>query len=84
MPLGSLTSALTSDPDLRVLAFTATVSIASGIFFGSAPALQTAHPNIASTLREQAAIVASSSAQVMYRKVLVVVQVAPSLAPDWG
>jgi predicted permease len=74
-----LTSALTSDPDLRVLAFTAAVSIASGIFFGLAPALQTTRPDVASTLKEQAANVAGSSAQVMYRKVLVVVQVALSL-----
>jgi predicted permease len=78
LPFGSLTSALTSDPDLRVLAFTAAVSIVSGIFFGLAPALQTTSPNVSSTLKERAANVAGGSAQVLYRKALVVVQVALS------
>lgn len=79
LPFGSMTAAISTEPDLRVLAFTAAISILSGIFFGLAPALQTTRPEVASTLKDQAANVAGGSAQVIYRKALVVLQVALSL-----
>jgi predicted permease len=79
LPFGSLTSAISTDPDLRVLAFTGVVSILSGFLFGLAPALPTTRPYIVSTLKERATSVAGGSAQVICRKALVVVQVAVSL-----
>lgn len=79
LPFGSLVSGIATEPDLRVLAFTAAVSIVSGIFFGLAPALQTTRPDLASTLKDQAANVSGGAAQVIYRKALVIVQVALSL-----
>ncbi len=79
LPLGALISAISTEPDLRILAFTAAISILSGILFGLAPALQTTRPDVASAMKEQAANVSGGGSQVMYRKALVVVQVALSL-----
>lgn len=41
-------------PDLRVLAFTALVSLATGLLFGVAPALRVSRPDVVSALNESA------------------------------
>jgi predicted permease len=79
VPMNGVLNSLATDPDLRVLGFTAAVAIVSGILFGLTPALQATKPNVASTLKEQAGSVLASASQVRYRKVLVVAQVALSL-----
>jgi predicted permease len=74
-----ITDAISTDPDVRILGFTAAISIASGIIFGLMPALQAARPNVASTLQQQAANVLGGTGLVRSRKALVVVQVTLSL-----
>ena len=69
---------LSSTPDAAVLAFTAGVSIVTGLIFGLVPALQSTRPQLASTLKDQAGAVVGGTAAGL-RKALVVVQVALSL-----
>ena len=70
---------ITAAPDLRMLAFTFAVSMATGITFGLVPALQATNPNIAGTLKDQAGNVMGGAAQVRFRKMLVAAQVSLSL-----
>jgi predicted permease len=79
LPLDGITEAISSEPDLRILAFTATVSIFCGLLFGLAPALQFTRPDLVSTLKQQAGNVMVSLGDVLYRKILVIAQVALSL-----
>jgi predicted permease len=79
LPLDGITEVISSAPDLRILAFTAGVSIVCGVLFGLAPALQSTRPDLASTLKQQAGNVMGSLGHVRYRKALVIAQVALSL-----
>jgi predicted permease len=63
--------------DLRVLLFTALVSIAAGIVFGVAPALRMRHVEIAGDLKESARTVAKSRNRA--QSVFVVVEMAMAL-----
>jgi predicted permease len=69
-------TALTTTPDVRVLAFAFGLSLATGVLFGLVPALQATRPAIAPTLKDQASNVSSSA---RLRNTLVVSQVAISL-----
>jgi len=64
--------------DLRVLAFTAAVSIVTGLLFGLAPALRSASPDLLSALKD-AGRTAGAGASRRLRSVLVVVEVALAL-----
>ena len=55
------------------------MSVATGLLFGLAPALQSTRPNIAPTLKDQAGSLMGSGAQVRFRKILVAAQVTLSL-----
>ena len=66
-------------PDPRVLAFTFTLSILTGLVFGLVPAWQATSPQLALTLKDQAGSVSSNRSHVRLRKALVVSQVALSL-----
>ncbi|HTP33342.1 MAG TPA: ABC transporter permease [Candidatus Acidoferrales bacterium] len=70
--------ALSAIPNWRVLGFTLAISIATGVLFGLAPALQSTRPELAGTLKDQAGSVVGGTA-VGLRKALVVAQVALSL-----
>jgi len=65
--LGQLLSALISErptpvsPDMRVLGFTAAVSLLTGVFFGLLPALRATRVNLTPTLKEGAFGAGSSS-----------------------
>jgi len=48
---------ISTAPDLRILLFTLAVTVITGVFFGLVPALQTTKPNVASTLKDEAAAV---------------------------
>ena len=61
---------LSSSPDWNVLGFTALVSVFTGILFGLVPALQATRPELAPTLKDQAANVVGGTA-VLLRKSLV-------------
>ncbi|HLN00154.1 MAG TPA: ABC transporter permease [Bryobacteraceae bacterium] len=62
-------------PDLRVFAFTAVLSVVTGIVFGLAPALRATRPDLVATLKDQGGAV-SSFRRFGMRNVLVVTQVA--------
>jgi predicted permease len=65
-------------PDARVLGFTLLISLATGLLFGLMPALQSARPALAPTLKNEAGAVVGGSS-VRLRKALVISQVALSL-----
>jgi predicted permease len=79
LPGGGQTEALSTIPDLRILLFAFGLSLATGILFGLAPALQSTRPAIASTLKDQTSGVSSGSGQARLRMTLVAGQVALSL-----
>jgi predicted permease len=64
-------------PDPTVLAFTALISLAAGVLFGLAPALQSTNPDVSPTLRNETT--GGPPAKLALRNVLVVGQVAISL-----
>jgi predicted permease len=65
-------------PDLRILFFTLTVTVLTGLIFGLAPALQSTRPDVGRTLKDQAgAVVGGGHGRL--RNALVVTQVALSL-----
>ncbi|MGA2145319.1 MAG: ABC transporter permease [Bryobacteraceae bacterium] len=69
---------IASTPDPTMLAFTFGLTLATGVLFGLAPALQSTRPNLARTLKDQAGSVIGGS-HVMLRKTMVTAQVALSL-----
>jgi predicted permease len=69
---------ISTTPDLRILLFTLAVTVATGIFFGLVPALQTTKPNVASTLKDEAAAVVGGGNGGL-RKSLIIAQVTVSL-----
>jgi hypothetical protein len=73
---GSLT--ISTTPDSRILAFNLAVSLLTGILFGLVPALESARPQLAGTLKEQVGSIAGGKSASV-RKALVVAQVALSL-----
>ncbi|MBW8878890.1 MAG: ABC transporter permease [Acidobacteria bacterium] len=77
----STSAALDLHPDPLVLAFTAGVSILTGLLFGMAPALRATRVELAATLKESARSVAGrgSGARWPLTKLLVVAQFAVSL-----
>jgi predicted permease len=79
LPTDPSVMGLTAQPDARVLAFGLALSLVTGIVFGLAPAWETLRTNVSGSLKEQAAGVMGSAAQVRFRKALVVAQVGLSL-----
>jgi hypothetical protein len=69
---------LSTSPDLRILLFTLTVTVLTGVIFGLAPAIQATKPNVGPTLKDQAGSVVTGG-NVMLRKGLVIAQVTLSL-----
>ena len=65
-------------PDVRVFAFTAALSVLTGLLFGLAPALRATRPDLVAALKEQAAALGSFR-RFGLRNLLVVVQVTLSL-----
>jgi len=63
--------------DWRVLGYTLLISILSGVFFGSLPALQTTRPNLVSALKD--GVPTRRTGRFDLRKLLVVLQIAVSL-----
>ena len=78
MPQGTSPLPIHATPDLRVFAFTFLVSVLTGFIFGLVPALQSTNTDVASTLKDQAGSVTSTSAMA-FRTGLVVAQVTLSL-----
>jgi predicted permease len=70
---------LSASIDLRVLGFNLLLSVATGILFGLAPALQSMRAEVASALKDQSAGVRTGAGGARFRRVLVGAQVAFSL-----
>jgi predicted permease len=69
---------ISTAPDFRILLFTLAVTLATGLIFGLAPALQSTRPDVGRTLKDQAgAVVGGGHGRL--RNALVVTQVALSL-----
>ncbi len=66
-------------PDARILIFSVVVSMATGLLFGLAPALKSAHVDPASVLKGSAQSISGREARWSLRKGLVAVQVALSM-----
>ncbi|HLK18339.1 MAG TPA: ABC transporter permease [Bryobacteraceae bacterium] len=79
LPYPNIGAALHTTPDMRILAFTAGVSLVAAILFGSAPALQGTHPDLAVTLKSESGKLSAGAGQSRLRKLLVAAQVALSL-----
>ena len=83
LPGSGTNEALSSTPDFRVLLFTLGLSLATGILFGLAPALQSTRTSqgmgISEALKDQASNVSASVGQARLRMTLVAGQVALSL-----
>jgi predicted permease len=62
--------------DWRVLGFTISISMLTGIVFGLVPALQLSNPNLASTLKEAGTRSTTGRRQNFIRKTLVAVEMA--------
>ena len=66
-------------PNLRAMAFTALLSVATGLLFGIVPALRSSYVNVASTLKDESTGVVSGGSAGKMRNALVVIQVALSV-----
>ena len=66
-------------PDMRVLLFTLAVSIATGMIFGLAPAIQASRPDLVVELKDKTSAPTGSNRLFSLRNVLVSAQVALSL-----
>ena len=66
-------------PDWRVLSFTLTVSMATGILFGLVPALETMKVRVSPALKDANRAIPSSSSRFVWGKGLIAGQVALSL-----
>ena len=78
LPTNGAPLTISTTPDSRILAFNLAVSLLTGILFGLVPALESARPQLAGTLKEQVGSIAGGKSASV-RKALVVAQVALSL-----
>jgi predicted permease len=79
LPSESTVRSLTTSVDWRILGFNFGVAVIAGLLFGLVPALRMSRPNLAGTLKDQANNVTGGSSHVIFRKMLVVAQIALSL-----
>jgi predicted permease len=79
LPADATNGWISANIDIRLLLFTLALSTVTGLLFGLAPALEASRAEVASTLREQPAALASAGRGAAFRRGLVVVQLALSL-----
>jgi predicted permease len=79
LPANATGGWISASIDVRLLLFTLGLSTVTGLLFGLAPALQASRAEVASTLREQPAALASAGGGAGFRRGLVVLQLALSL-----
>ncbi len=79
LPYDNIALALRSTPDVRILAFTAAVSLLTAIVFGLTPALQATRTDLADTLKSESGKTSASGGQTHVRRFLVAAQVCLSL-----
>jgi putative ABC transport system permease protein len=79
-PVGALPLTLDFSIDLRVLGFSLGLSALTGILFGLVPALRASRPRLVPALKDDTAVADARPRWFRLRKILVVVEVALSLA----
>ncbi len=75
LPAGDMPLMLRATPDLRILAFTAALAVATGLLFGLAPALQALRLDLWPTLKDVVGAVTGTGGSLRLRKALVMAQV---------
>jgi predicted permease len=78
VPNPGITLTVSVAPDQRILAFTLSLAVLTGIAFGFAPAFQTTRPSLAPTLKNEAGTVVGGSSGRL-RRIFMVSQVALSV-----
>ena len=78
LPTGDNPLGISTSLDLRVLAFSFSIALVTGLVFGLAPALRSTRPSLAPILKDQVGA-GAGVANVRFRKTLVVAQVMLSL-----
>ena len=73
-----------TSPDARVLIFSVMVTMATGLLFGLAPALKSAHADPTSILKGSAQSISGREARCSLRKARVAVQVASPWSCLWA
>jgi putative ABC transport system permease protein len=80
LPQGRIPTVIELNPDLRMLGFTLGVTLLTGILFGLAPAIQSTRPDLIPALKNETIMVPGGRRRWELRRLLVVLQVALSLA----
>src|SRR5262245_24249275 len=75
---------ISGHPDLRILAFTFVLTLATGVVFGLLPALRASRPDPWTTLKDTLGSIAGTGGSLFLRKGLVTVQVALSFLLLFG
>ena len=75
-----VTSSLTLELEPSLIAFSAVLSLVTGILFGIVPALHSTRPNLLSTLKAQAGQPSGARAAAYFRTSLVIAQITLSMA----
>lgn len=84
MPAGGNPLLIDATPDVRVLLFTLSLTLATGIIFGLLPALRASRPDPWTTLKDTVGSLAGSGGSLYLRKSLVAAQVALSFLLLFG
>jgi predicted permease len=79
-PPGALPIALDFSLNLRVLAFSAALSVLTGIVFGLAPAVRASRPTLVPALKDDSAVAGERFRRFELRKIFIVAEVALALA----
>ena len=72
------------EPDMRILLFTLTLTVLTGMVFGLAPALRASRPDLWNTLKDAVGSIAGSGGSLFLRKGLVTAQVVLSFLLLFG
>ncbi|HEX5227800.1 MAG TPA: ABC transporter permease [Bryobacteraceae bacterium] len=79
LPPGTSTFRISTTPDLRILLFTAGISLVTAVIFGLMPAIQATKPDVAPVLKDTVGGIVGGGMHVRVRKGLVAAQVMLSL-----
>jgi predicted permease len=84
MPTGGNPLLIQAEPDWRILAFTFSLTLVTGVVFGLLPAMRASRPDTWSTLKDTVGAVAGAGGHLFLRKGLVAAQVALSFLLLFG
>lgn len=84
LPDAQQVRSLSLDYDYRILLFTLALSLFTGLLFGLVPAMQTIHPDLITSLKEQGRNSSATRSNARWRRGLVVVQVSLCLILVFG